>query len=184
MHTWKTYLQCVSEIYVNGVLQSPSGARWQQSGQEPLGQLKWSSRPHRHHENHSEDHWCHASCPFSENLVKDLFTVKSQRQTEDINIPLTQIRPVKKCVRVAEKSYDRASTWACLRFLIPNQEDKNDFRVWKLTLGVGFFQERRGLQMRGMMRSSRLAAVRAVGVFLRASISISRRVSVLVLLSE
>ncbi|CAM6105822.1 unnamed protein product [Calypogeia fissa] len=34
--------------------------------------------------------------PFSENLVKVLFNVNSQLQTEDIDIPLTQIRPVKK----------------------------------------------------------------------------------------
>eukprot|EP00246_Nothoceros_aenigmaticus_P003774 TRINITY_DN14969_c0_g1_i1.p1 TRINITY_DN14969_c0_g1~~TRINITY_DN14969_c0_g1_i1.p1 ORF type:complete len:386 (-),score=79.63 TRINITY_DN14969_c0_g1_i1:805-1962(-) len=34
--------------------------------------------------------------PFSENLVKVLFNVNAQLQTEDIDIPLTQVRPVKK----------------------------------------------------------------------------------------
>lgn len=34
--------------------------------------------------------------PFSENLVKVLFNVNEQLQTEDIDIPLTNVRPVKK----------------------------------------------------------------------------------------
>eukprot|EP00245_Coleochaete_scutata_P006363 TRINITY_DN20789_c0_g1_i1.p1 TRINITY_DN20789_c0_g1~~TRINITY_DN20789_c0_g1_i1.p1 ORF type:complete len:388 (-),score=93.40 TRINITY_DN20789_c0_g1_i1:682-1845(-) len=34
--------------------------------------------------------------PFSENLVKVLFGVNQQMQTEDVDIPLTQVRPVKK----------------------------------------------------------------------------------------
>ncbi|KAH9539553.1 hypothetical protein CY35_15G063100 [Sphagnum magellanicum] len=38
--------------------------------------------------------------PFSENLVKVLFNVNSQLQTEDIDIPLTQIRTVKKIALV------------------------------------------------------------------------------------
>ncbi|KAI5057571.1 hypothetical protein GOP47_0027586 [Adiantum capillus-veneris] len=38
--------------------------------------------------------------PFSENLVKVLFNVNKQLQTEDIDIPLTQIRPVKKVALV------------------------------------------------------------------------------------
>lgn len=38
--------------------------------------------------------------PFSENLVKVLFNVNSQLQNEDIDIPLTQVRPVKKVALV------------------------------------------------------------------------------------
>ncbi|GAQ82617.1 F0F1-type ATP synthase gamma subunit [Klebsormidium nitens] len=38
--------------------------------------------------------------PFSENLVKVLFGVNQQLQVEDVDIPLTQIRPVKKVALV------------------------------------------------------------------------------------
>lgn len=38
--------------------------------------------------------------PFSENLVKVLYNVNEQLQTEDIDIPLTEVRPVKKIALV------------------------------------------------------------------------------------
>ena len=61
--------------------------------------------------------------PFSENLVKVLFNVNSQIQTEDIDIPLTQIRPVKKIALVVITG-DRGLCGGFNNFIIKKAEER------------------------------------------------------------
>jgi F-type H+-transporting ATPase subunit gamma len=72
--------------------------------------------------------------PFSENLVKVLFNVNSQLQTEDIDIPLTQIRTVKKIALVVITG-DRGLCGGFNNYVLKKAEE----RMRQLTkIGVDF----------------------------------------------
>ncbi|BBN12410.1 F-type H+-transporting ATPase subunit gamma [Marchantia polymorpha subsp. ruderalis] len=72
--------------------------------------------------------------PFSENLVRVLFNVNSQLQTEDIDIPLTQIRPVKK-VALVVCTGDRGLCGGFNNYIIKKAEARmKELRA----LGVGY----------------------------------------------
>eukprot|EP00850_Spirogloea_muscicola_P009378 SM000052S17770 [mRNA] locus=s52:609708:610880:+ [translate_table: standard] len=72
--------------------------------------------------------------PFSENLVKVLFNVNEQLQTEDVEIPLTEVRPVKK-VAVVVVTGDRGLCGGYNNFIIK----KAELRIRELkALGLDF----------------------------------------------
>lgn len=61
--------------------------------------------------------------PFSENLVKVLFNVNTQLQVEDVDIPLTQVRPVKKIALVVITG-DRGLCGGFNNFVIKKSEER------------------------------------------------------------
>lgn len=72
--------------------------------------------------------------PFSENLVKVLYNVNEQLQNEDVDIPLTEVRPVKK-VAIVVNTGDRGLCGGFNNYVLK----KAEARVAELTkLGVAY----------------------------------------------